>query len=65
MEIEQIKPKKPNFLLIVALFCVTILLIFVLAWCFLDFDSGHLGLRHHTQHPTSRLEIPATSELPA
>ena len=59
MEIEQIKPNKPNFLLIVILFCVTILVVFVLAYFFVDFEGGHLNFRHHTQHPTSQLALPA------
>jgi len=58
MEIEQILPKKPNFLLILGLFCVTILVIFALALTFLDVEKGHLSLRHHDQHPTSRLVSP-------
>jgi hypothetical protein len=60
MEIEQVKPNKPNFLLIVILFCVTILVFFVLAYLFLDFEGGHLTFRHHTQHPTSQLVLTAT-----
>ena len=59
MEIEQIKPNKPNFLLIVGLFCATILVMFVLALLFLTFDGSHLRFRHHTQHPTSHLAPPA------
>jgi flagellar basal body-associated protein FliL len=62
MEIEQIKPKKPNFLLIVILFCVTILVVFVLAYFFVDYEGGHLRFRHHTQHPTSQLVLPAASD---
>jgi hypothetical protein len=59
MEIEQTLPKKPNFLLILGLFCVTILVIFALALTFLEVDKGHLGLRHHSAHPTSQLVMPA------
>ncbi len=58
MEIEQTLPKKPNFLLILGLFCVTILVVFALALTFLEVDKGHLGLRHHDRHPTSRLILP-------
>ena len=61
MEIEQIKPNKPNFLLIVILFFVTILVVFVLAYFFVDFEGGHLNFRHHTQHPTSQLALPAAA----
>ena len=55
MEIEQISPKKSNFLLVVILFCVALLGIFVLAYLFLSFDGKHLSMRHHSAHPTSRL----------
>jgi hypothetical protein len=55
MEIEQTRPNGPNFLLIVGLFCVTILVIFVLALLFVHFDGKHLTFRHHSAHPTSQL----------
>jgi hypothetical protein len=60
MEIEQTLPKKPNFLLILALFCVTILVIFVLALAFLDIEGGHIHLRHRDRHPTSQLTLPVS-----
>jgi hypothetical protein len=60
MEIEQTLPKKPNFLLILALFCVTILIVFVLALLFLDVEGGHIHLRHRDRHPTSQLALPAS-----
>jgi hypothetical protein len=58
MELEQTLPKKPNFLLILGLFCATILVVFALALIFLDVEGGHLTFRHHTAHPTSQLELP-------
>jgi hypothetical protein len=61
MQVEQLPPNKPNFLLILILFCASLLVIFVIAWFFLDFNSGHLGLRHHTHHPTSQLALPPSS----
>jgi hypothetical protein len=57
MDIEQTRPNKPNFLLILALFCITILVIFVIAWLFVDTEGGHLSFRHHTAHPTSQLVL--------
>jgi hypothetical protein len=63
MEIEQTLPKKPNFLLILGLFCVTILVIFALALTFLKVDGGHITLRHHAQHPTSQLALPRATHL--
>jgi hypothetical protein len=61
MNVEQLPPNKPNFLLILTLFGVTIIVIFVLAWFFLRGDANHLGLRHHPRHPTSQLVLPHTS----
>jgi hypothetical protein len=61
MEIEQTSPNQPNFLLVVILACVTILVCFVLAYLFLDFEGGHIRFRHHHAHPTSQLVLPATS----
>jgi hypothetical protein len=61
MDIEQVNPQKPNFILILALFCVTILAIFVLAYFFIDFEGGHLTFKHHQRHPTSMLVMPSTN----
>jgi hypothetical protein len=62
MDIEQVSPKKPNFLLILILFCATILVIFVLAYLFVDLEGGHLTFRHHARHPTSMLVLPRAAE---
>jgi flagellar basal body-associated protein FliL len=59
MEIEQINPRKPNFLLVVILSGITILILFVLALFFIHFDGKHLTFRHHSAHPTSQLRQPA------
>ena len=59
MEIEQQPPESPNFLLILILACVAILVLFVVAYFFVDFNSGHLGFRHHQAHQTSQLLLPA------
>jgi hypothetical protein len=63
MEIEQLPPKQPNFLLVVILFGVTLLVIFVLAWLFVSFDGKHLTFRHHRAHPTSQLILPIHARL--
>jgi len=65
MEIEQTRPNKPNFLLIVILFCATILVIFVLAYFFVDFEGGHLTFKSRRAHPTSQLILPAAPNSPA
>ena len=61
MEIEQVKPNKPNFGLIVGLFCGTILVMFALALLFLSFDGSHIRFRHHSEHPTSQLALPVSA----
>ncbi len=58
MEIEQLPPKQPNFLLILILFCASLLVLFVLAYFFISFDGKHLIFRHHSAHPTSQLVLP-------
>jgi hypothetical protein len=58
MEIEQLPPKQPNFLLIVILFGVTLLVVFVLAYYFISFDGKHLTFHHHHAQPTSQLVLP-------
>jgi hypothetical protein len=62
MEIEQVTPKKPNFLLILILFCVALLVLFVVGYVFVRGDSRHLGFRHHYLHPTSQLVMPSTGQ---
>jgi hypothetical protein len=61
MEIEQLPPKQPNFLLIVILFCVTLLVVLVLAYLFVSFDGKHLTFGRHHAHPTSQLVLPVHS----
>jgi hypothetical protein len=63
MEIEQLPPKQPNFLLIVVLSCITLLVLFVLAYLFIDFDGGRLTFPHHHAHPTAQLALPAPSSM--
>lgn len=58
MEIEQLPPKQPNFLLIAVLFCVSLIVIFVLAYFFVSFNGKHLSFSHHSAHPTSQLVLP-------
>jgi hypothetical protein len=49
MEIEQLPPKRPNFLLIVVLSSAFMLVVFGLALAFVHFDGRHLhfGDRHN------------------
>jgi hypothetical protein len=56
-DFEETRPDGPNFLLIVGLFCATILIVFVVAYVFVDFEGGHLTFRHHRAHPTSELRV--------
>lgn len=62
MAIEQVRPNKPNFGLILGLFCVTILAILVLAYLFVDFDGTHLRFRQHARGMHSSLSLPATDQ---
>jgi hypothetical protein len=61
MEIEQLPPKQPNFLLVVLLAAAALLVLFILAYLFVDFDGRHLTFHHHRAHPTSQLVLPKTS----
>jgi hypothetical protein len=61
MEIEQLPPKQPNFLLVVILFGAALIVIFILAILFIGFDGNHLTFRHHRAHPTSQLVLPQPS----
>jgi len=60
MEIEQLPPHQPNFLLVVILSGVALIVIFILAILFIGFDGKHLTFRHHRAHPTSQLVLPTS-----
>lgn len=62
-DIEQHAPKQVNIGLILGLFCAVILVTFVLAYFFIDFDGKHLSFRHRHAHPTSKLVLPQTDRL--
>lgn len=64
MQVEQLPPNKPKFLLILILFCASILVIFLLAWIFLHFNSSNLRLRHQVHEPHSQLIMPAPASAP-
>jgi hypothetical protein len=64
-DFEETRPNEPNFLLVVGLFCATILIVFVVAYAFVDFEGGHLTFRHHRAHPTSELRLPGAEAPPA
>jgi hypothetical protein len=57
MDIEQLPPNKPNFGLIVALFCATLLILFVFAYFFVRIEGNHLVFKHHNSEPHSQLLI--------
>ncbi|QMV18047.1 hypothetical protein GOB94_04600 [Granulicella sp. 5B5] len=59
-DIEQKRPNGPNFGLIVILFCVTILVVFVLSLFFVRFDGHHLHFLHHKPNPNASLILPAS-----
>ncbi len=61
-DIEQTKPNKPNFGLVVGLFCVTLLTVLVLALFFLKFDGKHVTFRHRASQPNSSITVaPSTT----
>ena len=60
MEIEQLPPKQPNFLLVVLLSGAVLVVLFILAYLFVDFNGHHLTFRHHQAHPTSQLVLPSS-----
>jgi hypothetical protein len=64
MNVEQLPPNKPNFLLILILACVAILVLFGLIWIFLRGDAAHLGLRHPSKEPHSQLVQPFSPPPP-
>jgi hypothetical protein len=57
MRLEQLPPNKPNFGLIVALFCATLLVLFVFAYFFVRIEGNHLVFKHHSGEPHSQLLI--------
>jgi hypothetical protein len=60
MDIEQLPPRKPNFLLIVYLFVATIILIFILALIFMHWDAKHIHiLKDHAALVASPTLLPA------
>lgn len=65
MQIEQYPPNKPNFLLVVVLAGVTLLIILVLAYFFIDFEGGHIHFRHRHPSPNAQLLGPVSVEAAA
>jgi hypothetical protein len=63
MEIEQLPPNKPNFLLVVLLAVAFLFVFFVLAYFFVDFEGHHIHIRHHTANPNSELVLPRSTEI--
>jgi hypothetical protein len=58
MEIEEVRPNKPNFPLIVALSVVVIGIVFVIALLVLHLEGKHLLPHRPDKHPTSELRLP-------
>ena len=65
MQIEQYPPNKPNFSLVVVLAGVSLLLILVLAYFFIDFEGGHIHIRHRHANPNAQLLAPTYLQPPA
>jgi hypothetical protein len=63
VQIEQYPPNKPNFLLVVLLAGVTLIVVLVLAYFFINFEGGHLHIRHRHANPNAQLSAPAFNHL--
>jgi hypothetical protein len=58
-DIEQVRPNKPNFLLVVLLSGATLVVLFVIAYFVLHWSGSRLVPKHHSKEPTSQLVLPA------
>ena len=63
LQLEQLPPNKPSFLLVVILFAAALIIIFIVAIFVLHLDRGRL-FSHHPKHPTSRLILPSAPASP-
>ena len=63
IQLEQLPPNQPNFLMIVLLFGAALIVIFILAIFFLHLDRNKL-FRHHPPHSTSQLVLPDDRSMP-
>lgn len=61
MQIEEQKPNKPNFALVVALFAGTILLVIIAAVVIVTWRGKSATKAPYTEHPVSRLSSPDRS----
>ena len=62
--IEQQRPHKPSFLLVVMLFAATIIIVFILAIVFLHLGGNKLGSHSVRKSPTSQLVRPKSTSPP-
>jgi hypothetical protein len=58
LQIEQYPPNKPNFLLVVLLACAVLFAVLLLAYLFVDFEGGHIHIRHRRANPNAQLIRP-------
>lgn len=58
MQLEQVKPNKPSFGLVVALSAVALIIIFVGAWLILEWSGHQKKKPPFTKHPVSQLALP-------
>ena len=67
MQVEQVKPNKPSFGVVVLLAAVALLVIVIGAVIVVGWRAHKKNTPPYTKHPVSRLEIPAldTRGLPA
>ena len=58
MQILELPPEQPNFLLVVFLAAVAGAIILVLGYLFVSFEADHLNFHPRPQHLTSQLILP-------
>ncbi len=58
MQIEDVKPSKPNFGVVVVMFAATILVIAIAAVAIVTWRAHQATKTPYTKHPLSRLAMP-------
>jgi hypothetical protein len=61
LQLEQLPPNKPSFLLVVILAGVALIIVFIVAIFVLHLDGGRL-FNHHQKHATSQLVLPSARQ---
>ncbi len=65
MQLEQVKPNKPSFLMVVLLSAAAILVIFIAAFVIVGWRSHKKNQPPFSKHPVSQLVQPVSPSLAA